>query len=268
MQHNKYKIVPTKKPKNVAIIGAGIAGMECALMLKKRGHKPVIYEKTDRVGGLFITASSMSFKENDRALIEWYKREIAKAGIESKFNTEINDIRTIRADEIIVATGAVPRMMPIPGFNKTMSLTELLVEKKEAGDKIVIFGGGQSGCEAALELAREGKHPIVVEYAVDLIAAQNVPFPNASYLREALVFRKVPIYLNSTLAEIKDKSVVIKGKDGSVTEVECDSVVNAIGFVPTPVAPEGKNVHLVGDCRQIGNLRTAIWRGWDVCMKI
>lgn len=268
MQHNKYKIVPTKKPKNVAIIGAGIAGMECALMLKKRGHKPVIYEKTDHVGGLFITASSMSFKENDRALIEWYKREIAKAGIEIKFNTEINDIRTIRADEIIVATGAVPRMMPIPGFNKTMSLTELLVDKKEAGDKIVIFGGGQSGCEAALELAREGKHPIVVEYAVDLIAAQNVPFPNASYLREALVFRKVPIYLNSTLAEIKDKSVVIKGKDGSVTEIEVDSVVNAIGFVPTPVAPEGKNVHLVGDCRQIGNLRTAIWRGWDVCMKI
>ena len=72
----------------------------------------------------------------------------------------------------------------------------------------------------------------------------------------------------NTQAAASKKSVVIKGKDGSVTEVECDSVVNAIGFVPTPVAPEGKNVHLVGDCRQIGNLRTAIWRGWDVCMKI
>ena len=66
-----------------------------------------------------------------------------------------------------------------------------------------------------------------------------VPLPNASFLREALVFHKVPIYLESTISEIKDGSVVIKGKDGTVTEVEADNVVNAIGFVPTPVAKSG-----------------------------
>ena len=269
MQHNKYKIVPTTKPKKVAIIGGGIGGMECALMLTKRGHKPVLFEKTDTLGGLFITASSMSFKENDKELIDWYRREIVKAGVEVRYNTEINDIGTLGGfDEIIVATGSVPRTMPIPGFNKCMTLTELLREKKPVGDKVVIFGGGQSGCEAALELVLEGKHPIVVEYAVDLIATPAVPLPNASYLREALVFHKVPIYLESTISEIKDGSVVIKGKDGSVTEVECDNVVNAIGFVPTPVAKPSRKVHLVGDCVSIGNLRTVIWRAWDVCMKI
>ena len=269
MQHNKYKIVPTTKPKSVAVIGGGIGGMECALVLAKRGHKPVIFEKTDTLGGLFITASSMSFKENDKELIDWYRREIAKAGIEVRFNTEINDVGTLSGfDEVIVATGSVPRTMPIPGFNKCMTLTELLREKKETGDKVVIFGGGQSGCEAALELALEGKHPTVVEYAVDLIATPAVPLPNASYLREALVFHNVPIYLESTITEIKDGSVVIKGKDGTVTEVECDNVVNAIGFVPTPAAKPGRNVHLVGDCVAVGNLRTVIWRAWDVCMKI
>ena len=269
MQHNKYKIVPTRHPKKVAIIGGGIGGMECALVLKRRGHKPVIFEKTDRLGGLFITASSMSFKENDKQLIEWYKKEIARNGIEVRFNTEINDIRTLGGfDEIIVATGSVPRKMPIPGFEKTMTLTELLAEQKPVGDKVVIFGGGQSGCEAALELVLQGKHPTIVEYAVDLVAAANVPLPNASYLREALVFHKVPIYLESTITKIGDKSVTIKGKDGTTTEVECDNVVNAIGFVPTPVAKKGKNVHLVGDCIAIGNLRTVIWRAWDVCMKI
>ena len=133
-----------------------------------------------------------------------------------------------------------------------MTLTELLREKKPTGDKVVIFGGGQSGCEAALELVLAGKHPTVVEYAVDLIATPAVPLPNASYLREALVFHKVPLYLESTISEIKDGSVVIKGKDGTVTEVECDNVVNAIGFVPTPVAKKGRNVHLVGDCVSIG----------------
>ena len=67
-----------------------------------------------------------------------------------------------------------------------------------------------------------------------------MPLPNASYLREALVFHKVPIYLESTITKIGDKSVTIKGKDGTTTEVECDNVVNAIGFVPTPVAKEGQ----------------------------
>ena len=149
-----------------------------------------------------------------------------------------------------------------------MTLTELLAEKKPVGDKVIVFGGGQSGCEAALELVLQGKHPTVVEYAVDLVAAANVPLPNASYLREALVFHKVPIYLESTITNIGDKTVTIKGKDGTVTEVEYDNVVNAIGFLPTPVAKKGKNVHLVGDCIAIGNLRTVIWRAWDVCMKI
>ena len=83
MQHNRYKIVPTKKPKKVAIIGGGIGGMECALVLLQRGHKPVIFEKTNELGGLFLTASAMSFKENDKELLRWYKREIEKAGVES-----------------------------------------------------------------------------------------------------------------------------------------------------------------------------------------
>ena len=66
MQHNKYKIVPTKKPKKVAIVGGGIGGMECALVLKQRGHSSVIFEKTNELGGLFLTASSETFKDHCR----------------------------------------------------------------------------------------------------------------------------------------------------------------------------------------------------------
>ena len=95
MQHNRYKIVPTKKPKKVAIIGGGIGGMECALVLTQRGHKPVIFEKSNELGGLFLTASAMTFKENDKDLITWYKREIEKAGIEVHLGTEVNDLNTL-----------------------------------------------------------------------------------------------------------------------------------------------------------------------------
>ena len=270
MQHNKYKIVPTKSPKKVAIIGGGIGGMECALVLKKRGHKPVLFEKTNELGGLFLTASAMSFKENDKELIEWYKKEVAKQGIDIRFNTEVTDLGTMRGfDEIIVATGSVPRTMPmIPGFEKTMSFTELLKEKKEVGDKVLFFGGGQSSCEAAYDLILQGKHPIIVEYAGDLVAAQATCLANTSFLRDAMEYHKVPTYLHSTITAIRDGSVTVKGPDGKTFDVECDNVVNGIGFVPAPVGEKGRHVHRVGDCVAIGNLRTVIWRAWDVCMKI
>ena len=269
MQHKRYKIVPTKSPKKVAVIGGGIGGMECCLVLKKRGHKPVLFEKTGELGGLFITASAMSFKENDRELIQWYKNEMAREGIEIHLNTEINDLGTLRGfDEIIVCTGSVPRTMPsIKGFEKTLNFTQLLVEKKEVGDKVLFLGGGQSSCEAAYDLILQGKHPIIVEYGNDLVAAQATCLANTSFLRDAMEYHKVPVYLHSTVTEIGDGYAMVKGPDGSF-KVECDAVVNGIGFVPTPVGEKGAHVHRVGDCVAIGNLRTVIWRAWDICMRI
>ena len=280
MQHNKYKIVPAKSPKKVAIIGGGIGGMECALVLTQRGHKPVIFEKTNELGGLFLTASAMTFKENDKDLITWYKREIEKAGIEVRFNTEVNDLNTLRGfDEIIVATGSVPRTMPqIKGFEKALTFTQVLKEKHELGDKVLFIGGGQSSCEAAYDLLLNyGKHPIIVEYANDLVAAQATCLANTSYLRDAMEYHKVPVYLHSTVTEITDKGCTVKNvQTGETFFVECDNVVNGIGFVPTPVGGKTasrkvkgrETIHRVGDCVAIGNLRTVIWRAWDVCMKI
>ena len=280
MQHNKYKIVPTKSSKKVAIIGGGIGGMECALVLKQRGHIPTLYEKSGELGGLFLTASAMTFKENDKELIRWYRREIEKSGIEVHLNTEVNDLGTLRGyDDIIVATGSVPRTMPgIKGFEKALTFTQLLKEKHEVGDKVLFIGGGQSSCEAAYDLLLNyGKHPIIVEYANDLVAAQATCLANTSYLRDAMEYHKVPVYLHSTVTEITDKGCTVKNiQTGETFFVECDNVVNGIGFVPTPVGGrtasrkvKGKEtIFRVGDCVAIGNLRTVIWRAWDVCMKI
>ena len=271
MQHNRYKIVPTKKPKKVAIIGGGIGGMECALVLLQRGHKPVIFEKTNELGGLFLTASAMSFKENDKELLRWYKREIEKAGVEVHYNTEVTDLGTLRGfDDIIVASGSVPRTMPmIPGFEKCMTFTQLLKDKAPVGDKVLFIGGGQSSCEAAYDLILQGKHPIIVEYANDLVNAQATCLANTSFLRDAMEYHKVPVYLESTVTAIRDGFVTVKNvKTGDTFEVECDNVVNGIGFVPTPVGGKNSKAYRVGDCVAIGNLRTVIWRAWDVCMKI
>ena len=157
----------------------------------------------------------------------------------------------------------------MPGFNKTITFEELLTGDKDHGDKVVFFGGGQSACEAAYELVLQGKHPIIVEYANDLIATPGTCLANASFLREMLVFKKVPIYLEHSICEIGDGYVMVKPRSGGdAFKVECDSVVNGLGFRPAPVAPAGKHVRQVGTAAKWGNLRNVIWGAWDVCMKI
>ena len=215
MQWDKHYIKKTNDPKTVHIVGGGIGGMECALVLKQRGHTPVIFEKTGELGGLYITASAMSFKEADKALLRWYERELKKNDIEVRFHMEINAPATLRRefDEIIVCTGSHPKTLPVKGFNKTINFTQLLLNQVDAGDRIVFFGGGQSSCEAAYEMVLQGKHPIIVEYADDLIATPGTCLANASFLREMLAFKKVPVYLNATITEIGDGFVMVKQQD-------------------------------------------------------
>ncbi|MCR5663742.1 MAG: 2-enoate reductase, partial [Oscillospiraceae bacterium] len=78
---------------------------------------------------------------------------------------------------------------------------------------------------------------------------------------------KVPVYLHSTITEIGAGYCLIKTPHGRFKQ-ECDAVINGIGFVPAPVGAKAPHVHRVGDCVAIGNLRTVIWRAWDVCMRI
>ena len=92
MQRDKHYIDPTDDPKRVVIIGGGIGGMEAARVLKLRGHEPVIYEKSDRLGGTFIAASAESYKGKLRDLLAWYIRKMEQMDIEIHLNTEITDI--------------------------------------------------------------------------------------------------------------------------------------------------------------------------------
>jgi len=267
MQSEKYKIVPAKKKKNIAVIGGGIGGMEAAMVCAKRGHSVTLYEKSDVLGGVFIAAAAPSFKEKDRALIAWYNREIKKyPEITIKLNTEVTDIESLGADEVIVATGATAKRPPIPGIEKGIDAVDYLLGKKTVGDKVVVIGGGLTGCEIAYDLALQGKKPAIVEMLNDLIVSSKICLANTSYLRDYFKLHKTPVYLESSVSEIKDKSVIIKHKDGTTTEYKCDSVVVCAGYKPNPIVAKG--VHVVGDAKNVGNLRTVIWQAWDIAMKL
>lgn len=266
MQSKKYYLKPVKKAKKVAVIGGGIGGMEAARVLAMRGHRVTIYEKSGELGGIFIAAAAPSFKEKDRQLIEWYKREIAKLPIEVKLNTEIKDVSKLDADEIIVATGAKARKINVEGNDKAIEACDYLLNKKQVGDTVVIVGGGLTGCEIAYDLYLKGKKPIIVEMKNDLIAVKGVCLANSSYLRDFFKLNKVEVHLETALSKIDDSGVVVKGKDGKEFSIAADSVILSVGYIPTPLATKG--VHVVGDCSKVGNLRTVIWQAWDVAMKI
>ncbi len=268
MQSKKYKIVPTKKPRHIAIIGGGIGGMEVARVCAMRGHTATIYEKTDRLGGIFIAAAAPSFKEKDRDLIEWYRREMVKLGIEVKLNTEVKNIADVDADEVVVATGAVPRRFnKLPGVERTIEACEYLLKQKEVGQNVIVVGGGLSGCEIAYDLFLQGKNPTIVEMKNDLIAMPGVCLANSSYLRDFFKHHKVPVYLETSVDEVTEDGVIVKRKDGTKEEIKADSVVMSVGYIPAPLENIGK-APLVGDCKKVGNLRTVIWGAWDVAMKL
>lgn len=269
MQSKKYKIVKAAHPKKIAVIGGGIGGMEVARVATLRGHKVTIYEKSNVLGGVFIAAAAPSFKEKDRDLIKWYEKEIKDLNIEVKFNTEVKpeDIAKLGADEVVVATGSKARKLRVPGAEKGIEACEYLLGTKEVGNKVIVIGGGLSGCEIALDLYNKGKTPVIVEMKNDLVAMRGVCLANTSYLRDFFALNKVDVRLNTGLVEITDKGVKVKDlKTGKESEIAGDSVIMSVGYIPTPVAKDG--VKLVGDCNGIGNLRTVIWRAWDVAMKL
>ncbi len=269
MQSKKYKIVKAARPKKIAVIGGGIGGMEVARVATLRGHKVTIYEKSNVLGGVFIAAAAPSFKEKDRNLIKWYEKEIKDLNIEVKFNTEVKpeDIAKLGADEVVVATGSKARKLRVPGAEKGIEACEYLLGTKEVGNKVIVIGGGLSGCEIALDLYNKGKTPVIVEMKNDLVAMRGVCLANTSYLRDFFALNKVDVRLNTGLVEITDKGVKVKDlKTGKESEIAGDSVIMSVGYIPTPVAKDG--VKLVGDCNGIGNLRTVIWRAWDVAMKL
>ena len=266
MQASKHYIKKTAKPKKVVIIGGGIAGMEAARVLKLRGHNPVIYEASDKLGGTFIPASSESYKGKLRELLEWYRKQMKDLKIEINLNSKIENISEFGDMPVIVATGSKPRKLNIPGFDKTIEACEYL-NGKAAGDNIAVIGGGLTGCEIAYELALQGKKVSIVEMKDDLIAQTGVCLANSSYLREWFELHKVPVYLNTALKEVKDDSIICINNNKEI-EIKCDSVISSAGYIPDPLSPKKKNVYLIGDCDKVGNLRTVIWKAYECAMKI
>lgn len=264
-EEKKYEIKEAKTKKKIAVIGGGIGGMETARLCALMGHTVDLYEKTDCLGGVFIAAAAPDFKEKDKELLNWYRTQIEKLPVTVHMNTEITNLDTLDADEIVIATGSKPRKLNLPGFDLGIDATDYLYGNKSVGDVVAVVGGGLTGCEIAYDLARKGKKPFIVEMTDDLVKAVGVCAANSECLRDLIRFYKVPVYLKSSLKQINNDNVVIETPDGN-KEIPCDSVILSVGYVPNalPVPESSDHIHVLGDAAKVGNLKTVIWSAYDL----
>ena len=135
--------------------------MEAARVAALRGHKVDLYEKTEQLGGMFIAASSMSFKEADKRLIQWYEHQIQKAGVKVHMNQEVTAdfVKEEKPDVVYVATGSKARVLKgVENADRVISAVDALLDKKSVeGENLVIIGGGLTGIEIAYDQAKHGR---------------------------------------------------------------------------------------------------------------
>ncbi len=272
LQEKKYAIRPADVKKKVAVIGGGVGGMESARLCALRGHEVTLYEKSGELGGVFIAAAAPSFKEKDKMLLEWYRRQVAALPIQVVLNHEVKpeDVAGLGADEVIVATGATPCQVPIKGLDRpnVMEAIEYLRGTKQTGQRVAVVGGGLTGCEIAYDLVLKGKKPVIIEMLDDLLKVKNLSAANSNMLRDLIRYHKIPVELNARVTEVTDQGVKFDGLTGTRT-IPVDSVVLSVGYSSCTLGQKDEgNVHIVGDALQVGNLMNVIWRAYDVALAI
>ncbi|MGC3940042.1 FAD-dependent oxidoreductase [Roseobacter sp. EG26] len=154
-------ITPAHTPKSVAIVGAGPAGLSTAMTAAGRGHLVTLFDRADEIGGQLNMAKQVPGKEEFWGLVDWYRAMIAELGISVELGREVSADDLQGFDEVIVATGVVPRDPEIPGQDAAhvVNYIDILRGKVTVGKRVAIIGAGGIGFDVAEFLVHEGISP-------------------------------------------------------------------------------------------------------------
>lgn len=289
---NHYNITEADVKKKIAVVGGGIAGMEAARVCALRGHQVDLYEKKDVLGGVFIAAAAFDFKDDDRRLIKWYRKQMADTGVNVLLNTEFKPEDKEKYDEIFVATGAKERKLDIPGFDQpnVRYAVDALMNQDIKDQNVVIVGAGLTGCELAYDLARKNKKVTLVEVCPTILNVEGLSAANYNCLVDLMEYYKVDILKNSRVVKyedgkayietttynepnIKDRAFIhsLQGIRKATKPVEADTVIVSVGYHSDRAlydAIKADNVHLLGDAQTPSNLMGCIWSAYTTCLNI
>ena len=259
----------TTKAKDVAIIGAGPAGLEAAITAAQAGHNVKVYERSDRAGGQFRIAAIPPMKGEISGFLSWQETQLRKLGVEIEFDTDVtvDFIKANPADVIIVATGGAPIVPNLKGADlpHVHTAVDVLGGKVDVGSKVIIIGGGKTGAETAHHLGMQNKKVTLVEMQRGI--ALDAPFHPRQQLLNFLSKRNVNIMVNTTVTEIGEASVKVSGK--TEMEIPADAVILAIGTKPENKLVEelkraGFEVLIIGDAQEVGTVMEAVEQGFEV----
>lgn len=285
-----WQAPPATSPKNILVIGGGVAGMEFAINAAARGHCLTIWEKYSKLGGQLHCATMPLGKQEFQYLLSYQERMLEKLGVQILLNktADVPSIKDFAADIVVVATGSKPI---VPAFAKDTATqvvlaADILLANCIAGKKVVVVGGGAVGCETAILLADEGT--LSAEQAKFLLlhqaeSAENIRNMLLKSQREVTIVELgndvgkdigistrwvakkhinqlgIKCLVETRVMEINDLGVTVEGLDGEKWNLEADTVVLAIGTrsenaLYQALENQVAQVHIIGDAVKPGKI--------------
>lgn len=270
-----WVIRETDEPKRIAVVGAGVAGLQAAWILGKRGHKVRVYEKGTTAGGQYRLAAVPVKKQDHAKIISTCLEFCKKYGVEVLYGVEVTRELLEREgfDEIILSTGSVP---VIPRFidrtqeNICTAQEVLSFEKIMNNKKIMVLGAGLVGVETGELLAEYGNDVTVVDM-LDKAAPLAPPRPRQN-LMDHLKGLGVKMQLSSKVLAIKPDGIEYEcGGERGVLE-GFDFIVLAFGARSNRVLADQledfSNVHLIGDALKAGDAKKAIYEATQLALEL
>lgn len=269
MHEQDYKLTKAESTKKVLVLGGGPAGLKAAATAAQRGFAVTLLEKNDYLGGALAAAGAMAFKKDVKAQTDYLIRQVYKAGVDVRLNVtaEPETVKQFAPDLVVVAVGANPVIIPIPGHTggQVMTAVPALLDKEKVGKRVVIIGGGEVGCEMACDFSSLGRDVTVVELMDDILKAPSF-VANKQHLRRLVQDSGARILTSAGTKRILPDSVIVE-YDGREESLPCDTVIFSTGFradhsLYEAIQKEGFHVIQIGDAVKPGKVLNAIHQGY------
>ena len=261
-------------PKRVLVIGGGVAGMQSAIACAERGHSVTLVEQKNRLGGILTFCNYDVHKGDLRFFRDQLSRKLERRNVKVLLNMTADHalVQSMAPEYIICAVGSVPNVPPIPGIENASHILQAYETPAALGHRLVIVGGGLSGCEVALHYADLGKEVTVVEMT-DQLAVEGEKMHRTMLLH--LLKEHTTCLTNTRCAEIRADGIVTESEDGTQVFRQFDAVIYALGMCSR--AKEVESLRLaagsipfvtVGDCKQVQQVAQAGFDAFTEAMHI
>ena len=264
-------IKPAEKIKNIAVVGAGIAGLEAARVAAKRGHHVTVYEKSDKIGGQIHLAAVPPRKSEILRAVTYYEKILPQLNVNIKLNTEAEAEELNQYDAVILAVGAHNMALPMPVENSNVVSAWEVLAGKEVQGSCVVLGGGLVGTETAEYLAQKGVKVSIVEM-MDKIAAGESSTVMPLIVKD---FEKheVAQYIQTKVVSIKNNVIeAVHTPDEAPVELKADTIINALGSKKNIFDDAKLTVPFtyVGDCsgEKTADIASAIRTGYHAANEL